>query len=207
MRKDTHPLTHTHSPTHTHTAPTAYLLGKISDQWEVQGTTETTGLSGSLGPGQVRELAVDTGANQLGSGLADTSSSSVELEDLSRAHERKVQWVEEQHDVLAGKVRQRNVLKVTADKSRGSEGRGGLSNTSRHYGDDRNGGGRQTTTKERTTVGKTRCGGKEGDNEKKADQSNGRVFIRAKAMASPKTPNNAGERRGTLVFVEHLFFG
>ena len=149
-----------------------YLLGEIGDQREVERATETTLLARSVDPRQVRELAVDRGADELGTGLTETLGSSVELEDLGRAHERKVcgtaithavsiprpyTWllpasctrtqpsatierprrterVEEQHDVLAGVVLQRDLLELGTDQRRGRKVRSLVSNTSSHSG-------------------------------------------------------------------------
>ena len=81
--------THAHANRGTRDAR-QYLLGEIGDQREVERATETTLLARSVDPRQVRELAVDRGADELGTGLTETLGSSVELEDLGRAHEREV---------------------------------------------------------------------------------------------------------------------
>src|SRR5262249_23724921 len=50
----------------------------------------------------------------------------VEREDLGRAHEGEIEWVEEKHEVLALVVRQGHVLECSVDERLAAEVRGGL---------------------------------------------------------------------------------
>jgi hypothetical protein len=83
-------------------------------------------------PGQVRILAVDGHAEDLGAARLEVGDAVGEAGDLRRADEGEVQRVEEQHDPLALVLVHRNFLDRTLHDGLRLELRRGLSNERRH---------------------------------------------------------------------------
>src|SRR5207244_10552256 len=87
----------------------------------------------SVVPGQVRVLAVDRHADDLGAARLEVGDAVGEAVDLRGTDEREVERVEEQHDPLAFVVVERNVgLNGPLDDGRGLELRRGLPYERRH---------------------------------------------------------------------------
>jgi hypothetical protein len=90
------------------------LVGQIRKQREV-ASTKTTYLALSLHPLQVREHRVDAAPDQFAVDLLKLGSRLAESNDLGRADESPIQGVEEEHDILARVVAERNLLDSTTD--------------------------------------------------------------------------------------------
>lgn|SRR6218665_1197794 len=73
-------------------------------------------------PRKVAEVTVRRARNQLASNLAELFDTIAEGNDLCRTDECEVQWVEEEHQVLALVVGQRDLLELSVHDSRSAEG-------------------------------------------------------------------------------------
>ena len=109
----------------------AEVLGEIGEEGEVQGASETTGLAGDLGPGEVGVEGVDGGAEDDGVDGVELGEVILEGEDLAGADEGEVEGVEEEDDVLAGVVGERDLLEFSADEGIDGEFRGSATNAKR----------------------------------------------------------------------------
>jgi hypothetical protein len=63
--------------------------------------SETTLLAWSVDPGEVGEMAVNRATNNLAANLLELRIGIAEGNDLRGADKGEVQWVEEQHEILA----------------------------------------------------------------------------------------------------------
>lgn len=77
-------------------------------------------------PRQMAVLRVDRRSNQLAAQRAELPRAVRERNDLGRADERKVERVEEEHEVLAAEVLQANLLEFAANDGRRTKVRRGL---------------------------------------------------------------------------------
>jgi len=77
------------------------LLGEIGEKWDGEVSTETTILSGGVGPSQVRELGVNRDGQDFAVDVLEGLSVVVESQDFTGADEGEVQRIEEQNNVLS----------------------------------------------------------------------------------------------------------
>ena len=104
------------------------LLLQVSDEGIVD-IAQATLIAGSLNPSQVAELTVDGNAENLGVLAREIRVTVAEGRDFSRADEGEIQWVEEQHHILAPVLGQRDFLELLVHHCGGCEIRGLLANT------------------------------------------------------------------------------
>lgn len=116
---------------HEHFVLLADLLADIADERNFH-LAQTALLARRVDPGQVRELGVDGATQHSRVQCFELGNAVRERDDLGRAHEREVQRVEEQHDVLALVVRQRDGLKLTINYGVGREHGGRLADRENH---------------------------------------------------------------------------
>lgn len=99
---------------------------EIRDQW-IGKVSESSLVTWSLHPGKMRELRVDGDSENLGVEVLELFISVREGCNLSWAHKSKVQWVEEEDDVLSLVLVEGNIDELLVIHSSGAEIWSGIS--------------------------------------------------------------------------------
>ena len=103
-------------------------LGHVSYHGDLHGAKSSL-VSGLLGVLSVSEVGVDRASNNLASDLLELRGSIVVVADLSGADEGEVKRPEEEHDVLALELAERDLLELVLPPGLSFEIRGGSSNS------------------------------------------------------------------------------